>query len=63
MSLSELQRRNKIVKFCLKNPNKSKSETVAHFKKTTWIQDPQSPLFTIQLKGLRNKKKRRELIV
>jgi DeoR/GlpR family transcriptional regulator of sugar metabolism len=31
MSLSELQRRNLIVKFCLENPNKSKS-TVEHFK-------------------------------
>jgi hypothetical protein len=32
MSLSELQCRNLIVKFCLENPNKSKSETVEHFK-------------------------------
>jgi hypothetical protein len=32
MSLSELQRRNLIVKFGLQNPNKSKSETVEHFK-------------------------------
>jgi hypothetical protein len=32
MSLSELQRRNLIVKFCPENPNKSKSETVRHFK-------------------------------
>jgi hypothetical protein len=32
MSLSELQRRNLIVKFCLEKPNKSKSETVEHFK-------------------------------
>jgi hypothetical protein len=32
ISLSELQRRNLIVKFCLENPNKSKSETVEHFK-------------------------------
>jgi hypothetical protein len=31
MSLSELQRRNLIV-ICLENPNKSKSETVEHFK-------------------------------
>jgi hypothetical protein len=30
--LSELQRRNLILKFCLENPNKSKSETVGHFK-------------------------------
>jgi hypothetical protein len=29
MTLSELQR---VVKFCLKNPNKSKSDTVEHFK-------------------------------
>jgi hypothetical protein len=32
MSLSELQRGNLIVKFCLENLNKSKSETVEHFK-------------------------------
>jgi hypothetical protein len=32
MSLSELQRRNLLVKFCPENPNKSKSETVTHFK-------------------------------
>jgi hypothetical protein len=32
MSLSELQRRNLIVKFCVENPNKSKSKTVEHFK-------------------------------
>jgi transposase len=32
MSLSELQRRNLIVKFCLENPNKNKSETVEYFK-------------------------------
>jgi hypothetical protein len=32
MSLSELQRRNLIVKFYLENPNKIKSETVEHFK-------------------------------
>jgi hypothetical protein len=32
MSLSELQRRNKIVKFCLQNPNKSKNETAEYFK-------------------------------
>jgi hypothetical protein len=32
MSLSELQRRNLIFSFCLENPNKSKSETVGHFK-------------------------------
>jgi hypothetical protein len=32
MSLSELQRRNFLVKFCLENPNKTKSETVEHFK-------------------------------
>jgi hypothetical protein len=32
MSLSELQRRNLIVKCCPENPNKSKSETVEHFK-------------------------------
>jgi hypothetical protein len=32
MSLSELQRRNFIVKFYLENPNKSKNETVEHFK-------------------------------
>jgi DNA-binding transcriptional regulator YhcF (GntR family) len=32
MSLSELQRRNLIVKFWLENPNKNKSETVEHFK-------------------------------
>jgi arginine repressor len=32
MSLSESQRQNLIVKLCPKNPNKSKSETVEHFK-------------------------------
>jgi hypothetical protein len=32
MSLQELQRRNLVVKFCLENPNKSKSEAVKHFK-------------------------------
>jgi hypothetical protein len=32
MLLSELQRRNLIIKFCLENLNKSKSETVEHFK-------------------------------
>jgi hypothetical protein len=32
MSFSESQRRNLIVKFCLENLNKSKSETVEHFK-------------------------------
>jgi Fe2+ or Zn2+ uptake regulation protein len=32
MSLSELQRRNLIVKFSLKNPNKSKRETDENFK-------------------------------
>jgi hypothetical protein len=32
MSLSESQRQNLIVKFCPENPNKSKSETVEHFK-------------------------------
>jgi hypothetical protein len=32
MSLSEFQRQNLIVKFCLENPNKSKSETAEHFK-------------------------------
>jgi hypothetical protein len=32
MSLSELQRRNFILKFCLQNPNKSKNETVELFK-------------------------------
>jgi hypothetical protein len=31
MSLSELQRKNLIVKFYLENPNKSKSEPVKHF--------------------------------
>jgi hypothetical protein len=30
--VSEFQRRNLIVKFCLENPSKSKSETVEHFK-------------------------------
>jgi hypothetical protein len=32
MSHSELQHPNLIVKCCLENPNKSKSETVEHFK-------------------------------
>jgi hypothetical protein len=32
MSLSELQRRNFKVKFCLENPNKSKSETFEYLK-------------------------------
>jgi hypothetical protein len=32
MSFSELQRRNLFVKTCLENPNKSKCETVEHFK-------------------------------
>jgi hypothetical protein len=32
MSLSELQRRNLIVNFCLQNSNESKSETFEHFK-------------------------------
>jgi hypothetical protein len=32
MSLSELQRRNLIVKFCLEKPNESKSETVEYYK-------------------------------
>jgi hypothetical protein len=30
--MSDLQRRNLVVKFCLKNPNKSKSETVEQCK-------------------------------
>jgi hypothetical protein len=42
------QRRNLILKFCLKNPNKS--ETVEHFN---W--DSRLPLFIVQLKGLRRK--------
>jgi DNA-binding MarR family transcriptional regulator len=33
MSLSELQRRHLIVKFCLENPNKSQSETVEHLQR------------------------------
>jgi hypothetical protein len=32
MSLSDIQRRNLMVKFCLENPNKRKSETVEYYK-------------------------------
>jgi hypothetical protein len=50
MLLSELQRRNLNVKFCLVNPNKSKSETLNYW-------DSRLPLFIVQIKGLRSKKK------
>jgi hypothetical protein len=32
MTLSELKRRNLLVKCCLENPNKSKSKTVEYYK-------------------------------
>jgi hypothetical protein len=54
MSLSELQRRNLIVKFCLAK---------VRLLSTLNYWDLGLPLFIVQLKGLRSKKKWREKLV
>jgi hypothetical protein len=54
MLLSELQRQNLIVKMFLQNPNKSKSETVEHFKLLGF---KILTIYRIQLKGLTRARK------